>query len=98
MQKGFSEFDFCLLPQFNPKCPLSEMDPNYRASSTLDDKAHILVLVIRADSVSIIDDKTVMKMKDVRAAACDKGESRCCSTCMISQFEIVEKHETINDI
>ncbi|XP_039894312.1 interferon-induced protein 44-like [Simochromis diagramma] len=59
--------------KFNPKCPLSEMDPNYRASSTLDDKAHILVLVIRADTVSIIDDKTVMKMKDVRAAARDKG-------------------------
>uniref|UniRef100_A0A3P8Q5M3 G domain-containing protein n=1 Tax=Astatotilapia calliptera TaxID=8154 RepID=A0A3P8Q5M3_ASTCA len=59
--------------KFNPKCPLSEMDPNYRASSTLDDKAHILVLVIRADSVSIIDDATWRKMKDVRAAACDKG-------------------------
>uniref|UniRef100_I3K322 Interferon-induced protein 44 n=1 Tax=Oreochromis niloticus TaxID=8128 RepID=I3K322_ORENI len=59
--------------RFNPKCPLSETDPNYRSSSTLDDKAHILVLVIRADSVSIIDDITVRKMKDVRAAARDKG-------------------------
>ncbi|XP_042071662.1 interferon-induced protein 44 [Haplochromis burtoni] len=45
----------------------------YTQPPTLDDKAHILVLVIRADSVSIIDDKTVMKMKDVRAAARDKG-------------------------
>ncbi|CAI5638143.1 interferon-induced protein 44-like [Oreochromis niloticus] len=59
--------------RFNPKCPLPETDPNYRSSSTLDDKAHILVFVIRADSVSIIDGETWRKMKAVRAAARDKG-------------------------
>uniref|UniRef100_A0A3P8NC66 G domain-containing protein n=1 Tax=Astatotilapia calliptera TaxID=8154 RepID=A0A3P8NC66_ASTCA len=55
--------------RFNPTSPLPETNSSYNSFPTLDDKAHILVLVIRADSVSIIDDKTVMKMKEVRAAA-----------------------------
>ncbi|XP_065327863.1 interferon-induced protein 44-like [Pelmatolapia mariae] len=58
--------------RFNPKCPLTETDPNYRSSSTLDDKAHILALVLRADTVSMIDDETVTKMKVVREVARDK--------------------------
>ncbi|XP_063323651.1 interferon-induced protein 44-like [Pelmatolapia mariae] len=57
----------------NPKCHLFETDPNYRSSSTLDDKAHILVLVIPADTVSIISDETRRKMNNVRLAAHDKG-------------------------
>ncbi|XP_025758458.1 interferon-induced protein 44 isoform X1 [Oreochromis niloticus] len=59
--------------RFNPKCPLPETDANYRSSSTLDDKAHILALVLRADTVNMIDDETVKKMKGVRAAARNKG-------------------------
>uniref|UniRef100_A0A3P9BNA0 Interferon-induced protein 44 n=1 Tax=Maylandia zebra TaxID=106582 RepID=A0A3P9BNA0_9CICH len=59
--------------RFNPTSPLPKTDPNYRSSSTLDDKAHILVLVLRADTVSMIDAEIVTKMKGVRAAAHDKG-------------------------
>ncbi|KAL3999427.1 ATP-dependent RNA helicase DDX5/DBP2 [Sarotherodon galilaeus] len=58
---------------FNPRCPLFEMDPNYNSSPTLDDKVHILVLVIPADTVNIISDETRMKMNEVRLAARDKG-------------------------
>ncbi|XP_026018962.1 interferon-induced protein 44-like [Astatotilapia calliptera] len=59
--------------RFNPKCPLAETDPNYRGSSTFDDKVHILVFVICANTVSLIDDATWRKMNDIRAAARDKG-------------------------
>ncbi|KAL3966235.1 growth arrest and DNA-damage-inducible protein [Sarotherodon galilaeus] len=59
--------------RFNPKCPLFETDPGYNSSPTLDDKVHILVLVIPADTVSIISDETRRKMKEVRLAARDKG-------------------------
>uniref|UniRef100_A0A3Q4I2J9 Interferon-induced protein 44-like n=1 Tax=Neolamprologus brichardi TaxID=32507 RepID=A0A3Q4I2J9_NEOBR len=58
--------------RFNPKCPLPETDPNYRGSSTFDDKVHILVFVISANTVSLIDDDTWKKMNDIRAAARDK--------------------------
>ncbi|XP_005755585.1 interferon-induced protein 44-like, partial [Pundamilia nyererei] len=58
--------------RFNPKCPLPETDPNYRGSSTFDDKVHILVFVICATSVSLIDDATWRKMNDIRAAGRDK--------------------------
>ncbi|XP_039894314.1 interferon-induced protein 44-like isoform X2 [Simochromis diagramma] len=59
--------------RFNPKCHLFETDPDYNSSPTLDDKVHILVLVIPADTVSIISVETRRKMKEVRAAARDKG-------------------------
>ncbi|XP_042073746.1 interferon-induced protein 44-like [Haplochromis burtoni] len=58
--------------RFNPKSPLPETDPNYRGSSTFDDKVHILVFVICANTVSLIDDATWRKMNDIRAAARDK--------------------------
>ncbi|XP_063323652.1 interferon-induced protein 44-like [Pelmatolapia mariae] len=58
---------------FNPKCHLFETDPDYNSSPTLDDKVHILVLVIPADRVSIISDETMKKMNNVRLAARDKG-------------------------
>uniref|UniRef100_A0A3P9BN38 Interferon-induced protein 44-like n=2 Tax=Maylandia zebra TaxID=106582 RepID=A0A3P9BN38_9CICH len=59
--------------RFNPKCHLFETDSDYNSSPTLDDKVHILVLVIPADTVSIISVETRRKMKEVRAAARDKG-------------------------
>ncbi|XP_039862916.1 interferon-induced protein 44-like isoform X3 [Simochromis diagramma] len=58
---------------FKPTALLRESDPNYNSSPTLDDKVHILVVVIPADTVSIISDETWRKMKEVRLHARDKG-------------------------
>uniref|UniRef100_A0A3P9BMF7 G domain-containing protein n=1 Tax=Maylandia zebra TaxID=106582 RepID=A0A3P9BMF7_9CICH len=55
--------------RFNPTSPLPETNSSYNSFPTLDDKVHILVLVIPADTVSIMNDETVRKMKDVRSAA-----------------------------
>ncbi|KAL3966238.1 growth arrest and DNA-damage-inducible protein [Sarotherodon galilaeus] len=59
--------------RFNPKCPLFETDPGYNSSPTLDDKVHILVLVIPADTLSIISTESRRKMNNVRLAARDNG-------------------------
>ncbi|XP_025758456.1 interferon-induced protein 44 isoform X1 [Oreochromis niloticus] len=59
--------------RFNPTSPLPETNSSYNSFPTLDDKVHILVLVIPADTVSMMNDETVRKMKDVRSAARDKG-------------------------
>ncbi|XP_076736691.1 interferon-induced protein 44-like [Maylandia zebra] len=58
---------------FKPTALLRESDPDYNSSPTLDDKVHILVFVIPADTVSIISDETWKKMKEVRLHARDKG-------------------------
>uniref|UniRef100_A0A3Q0R5Q8 G domain-containing protein n=1 Tax=Amphilophus citrinellus TaxID=61819 RepID=A0A3Q0R5Q8_AMPCI len=59
--------------RFNPKSPLPETDPNYNSYPTINDKTHVLVFVISAITVSMIADETVMKMKNVRSAARNKG-------------------------
>uniref|UniRef100_A0A3Q0SIJ4 G domain-containing protein n=1 Tax=Amphilophus citrinellus TaxID=61819 RepID=A0A3Q0SIJ4_AMPCI len=59
--------------RFNPKSPLPETDPTYNSSPTINDKTHILVFVVPANTVSLIEDETVRKMNDVRLAARDKG-------------------------
>ncbi|XP_063323653.2 interferon-induced protein 44-like [Pelmatolapia mariae] len=58
---------------FKPKSLLRESDPNYKSSPTLDDKVHVLVVVIPADTVSMISEETWRKMKDVRLHARDNG-------------------------
>ncbi|XP_030603664.1 interferon-induced protein 44-like [Archocentrus centrarchus] len=59
--------------RFNPTSPLPETDPNYNSSPTINDKTHVLVFVVPANTLSIIDDETIEKMRDVRLAARDKG-------------------------
>uniref|UniRef100_A0A3P9BMC0 Uncharacterized protein n=1 Tax=Maylandia zebra TaxID=106582 RepID=A0A3P9BMC0_9CICH len=58
---------------FKPTALLRESDSYYNSSPTLDDKVHILVVVIPADTVSIINDETWRKMREVRLHARDKG-------------------------
>ncbi|XP_036943618.1 interferon-induced protein 44-like [Acanthopagrus latus] len=53
--------------------PLTEGDPSYNPSPKLDDRVHILVSVIPADSVSLISDEVIKKMREVRLAASAMG-------------------------
>ncbi|XP_062391218.1 interferon-induced protein 44-like [Sardina pilchardus] len=54
---------------FNPTSPASEKDPGYKSSPTLKDRIHCLVSVIPANSISMMDDGVIEKMKHVRAKA-----------------------------
>ncbi|XP_065821063.1 interferon-induced protein 44-like [Labrus bergylta] len=59
--------------KFNPCGPLTENDPGYDSNPSLDDKVHVLVCVVPVDSVSLLDDKVVQKLREVRLAASDLG-------------------------
>ncbi|XP_069013073.1 interferon-induced protein 44-like [Embiotoca jacksoni] len=59
--------------KFNARSPLSESDPHYEKSPTLDDKVHVLVCIVASDTVNILDDESLRKIRDVRAAASERG-------------------------
>ncbi|XP_041813580.1 interferon-induced protein 44-like isoform X2 [Chelmon rostratus] len=59
--------------EFIPARQMTEDDMGYHSCPTLDDKVHVLVSVIPADSFSILSDEVVKKMKDLRRAASDMG-------------------------
>ncbi|KAM6913493.1 interferon-induced protein 44-like [Lycodopsis pacificus] len=59
--------------QFNPVAQLQETDRDYISSPTLEDRVHVLVCVIPADSVSLISDKVVKNLREVRLAAAKLG-------------------------
>ena len=55
---------------------MMEDNPFYNPSPTLDDRVHVLVSVIPADSVSLLSDEVWKKMREVRLAASDMGKTR----------------------
>ncbi|XP_041634511.1 interferon-induced protein 44-like [Cheilinus undulatus] len=55
--------------KFNPVSPLTQNDPGYNSNPSLDDKVHVMVGVIPADSVSLLSDEVVQKLRQLRAAA-----------------------------
>ncbi|XP_036945006.1 interferon-induced protein 44-like isoform X2 [Acanthopagrus latus] len=59
--------------KFNPGHHMMEDNPFYNPSPTLDDRVHVLVSVIPADSVSLLSDEVWKKMREVRLAASDMG-------------------------
>ncbi|XP_056263175.1 interferon-induced protein 44-like [Pseudoliparis swirei] len=58
---------------FDPRYEISEDDPKYNKDPTLEDKVHVLVCVIDANTVGILGDKHLRKMREVRLAASDMG-------------------------
>nr|XP_040026135.1 interferon-induced protein 44-like [Gasterosteus aculeatus aculeatus] len=58
---------------FNPCSEISEDDPNYNKSPTLEDKVHVLVCVIDASTASLLSNESKKKMREVRLAARDLG-------------------------
>ncbi|XP_070844202.1 interferon-induced protein 44-like [Chaetodon trifascialis] len=59
--------------RFNPESKLSEDDRFYNKSPTANDKVHVLVCVIDANNLSIMSDKVLQKIRDIRAEASDLG-------------------------
>ncbi|GLD56937.1 interferon-induced protein 44-like isoform X2 [Lates japonicus] len=59
--------------RFDPKSKLSEADPFYNKSPTSNDKVHVLVCVIAADTVPVLRDEIVRKVLDIRKEATRLG-------------------------
>ncbi|KAM9328626.1 interferon-induced protein 44-like [Pholidichthys leucotaenia] len=54
---------------FSPNAKLTESDPFYNRTLSLDDQVHVLVCVVNAATVAILDDGAIKKLRDVRLAA-----------------------------
>nr|BAK52807.1 microtubule aggregate protein homolog isotype-2 [Paralichthys olivaceus] len=55
--------------RFNPERGLMEGDIGYNSHPTVEDKVHVLVCVVPVNSVSLLSDEIVKKMREVRLAA-----------------------------
>ncbi|XP_068435398.1 interferon-induced protein 44-like [Clinocottus analis] len=58
---------------FNPHSVISVDNPKYNMDPTLEDKVHVLVCVIDAETLSIMSDSSKRKMREVKLAALDMG-------------------------
>ncbi|XP_051244163.1 interferon-induced protein 44-like isoform X1 [Dicentrarchus labrax] len=56
---------------FNPLSTISEDDHSYNKTPTLNDKVHVLVCVVSANTVNLLSPETAKKMRDVRLKARD---------------------------
>uniref|UniRef100_A0AAR2KUB0 G domain-containing protein n=1 Tax=Pygocentrus nattereri TaxID=42514 RepID=A0AAR2KUB0_PYGNA len=57
--------------EFNPDTPLTEGDRNYVSNPSPDDKVHCLVTIVSANSLSLMDQSVIKKMKTVKQQAND---------------------------
>ncbi|XP_075942289.1 interferon-induced protein 44-like [Anarhichas minor] len=57
--------------EINPCSKISEDNQNYNKDPTLNDQVHVLVCIIAANTENILDDESVIKMREVRLAARD---------------------------
>lgn len=60
--------------QFRPDRGLSEDDPDYNRDPSENDKVHILVFVVPANTAGSLSDGVLQKMKKIRMEARDLGE------------------------
>ncbi|XP_029911915.1 interferon-induced protein 44-like [Myripristis murdjan] len=58
---------------FSPGSKLSEDSQYYKAEPTLNDKVHVLVLVVTANQAALLSKHNVKKIKDIRRAASELG-------------------------
>ncbi|XP_053532148.1 interferon-induced protein 44-like isoform X3 [Ictalurus punctatus] len=63
--KGFLEEGY----KFNPATPASENDSNYKTNTKVSDQTFCLVNVLSASTVSLMNQKLIQKMKDIRKVA-----------------------------
>lgn len=61
--------------QFNPVSPVSEGDLGYNPNPSADDRVHVLVCVISANS-SEMKPSVLQKMNSIREKASDLGKTR----------------------
>ncbi|KAK7940253.1 hypothetical protein WMY93_003579 [Mugilogobius chulae] len=59
--------------EFKPDTPMSPSDPYFNSSPTLNDKTHILVCVVPANTSNLLSTEHTEKIREVRCAARDLG-------------------------